>query len=406
MTPYIAREIHAAVAPALKVMPVVVITGMRQTGKTTFLRNDPLFKGFRYVSLDDFATLQTALSQPEALLSTTDRLCIDEAQKAPDLLTAVKRVVDRDRTPGRFVLSGSANFTLLKGISESLAGRAIYFTLQPFSQRETNAALKKEPFLVKLFAGDVSLNSGEGKAISTDDILRGGMPSVRNLAADAAALWFRGFEQTYVERDIREIARIDDILSFRGVIKLAALRTGQLLNMSQLARDARLSQITTSRYVQLAETSFLFRRLAPFLRNRSSRLIKSPKLYVTDSGLACHLAGIEHLDSDEPMRGVLVETFVLQNIASILEAHMPDARISYWHIQGRREVDFIIEHKKHCVAIEVKAAGRWAESDLASLKVFLENTPSCRAGILAYNGNQTAQLGKKLWAVPLRMLLS
>lgn len=406
MTPYISREIHTAVAPALAVMPVVVITGMRQTGKTTFLQNDPLFKGYRYVSLDDFATLQTALLQPEALLSTADRLCIDEAQKAPELLTAVKRAVDRDRTPGRFVLSGSANFTLLKGISESLAGRAVYFVLQPFSQREANAALKKKPFLVKLFAGDEPHNGGEGKAISTHDILRGGMPSVRNFSADAAALWFRGFEQTFVERDIREIARIDDTLRFRDVIKLAALRSGQILNMSQLARDARLSQITTSRYVQLAETSFLFRRLTPFLRNRSSRLIKSPKLYATDSGLACHLAGVESLDSDEPMRGALFETFVLQNIASILEAHLPDARIAYWHIQGRREVDFIIEHKKHCVAIEVKAAGRWSESDLASLKVFLENTPSCRAAILAYNGNQSAQLGKKLWAVPLRVLLS
>lgn len=158
--------------------------------------------------------------------------------------------------------------------------------------------------------------------------------------------------------------------------------------------------------MQLAETSFLFRRLPPFLRNRSSRLIKSPKLYVTDSGLACHLAGIENLDSDEPMRGVLVETFVLQNIASILEAHVPDARVAYWHIQGRREVDFIIEHKKHCVAIEVKASGRWSEGDLASLKIFLENTPSCRAAILAYNGTQTAQLGKKLWAVPLGRLLA
>jgi hypothetical protein len=406
MTPYIPREIHTAVAPALSTMPIVVITGMRQTGKTTFLQNDPLFKKYQYVSLDDFATLQTAQSQPGSLLAAAERLCIDEAQKAPDLLTAVKRAVDRDRTPGRFVLSGSANFALLKGISESLAGRAIYFVLQPLSCREMKSALNKEPFLVRALGGDIDLSGNATAALRAAEILRGGMPAVRSLSPEAAAVWFRGFEQTYVERDIREIARIDDILSFRSVIKLAALRTGQILNMSQLARDARLSQITTTRYVQLAETSFLLRRLPPFLRNRSSRLIKSPKLYATDSGLACHLAGIEHLDSDEPMRGVLFETYALQNIAAILEAHAPEARISYWHIQGRREVDFVIEHKKHCVAIEVKAAGRWSESDLASLKVFLENTPSCRAAILAYNGTQSAQLGKKLWAVPLGTLLS
>ncbi len=193
MTPYIPREIHTAVAPALNTMPVVAITGMRQTGKTTFLQNDPLFKGYQYISLDDFAMLQTALSQPESLLSTADRLCIDEAQKAPDLLTAVKRVVDRDRTPGRFILSGSANFALLKSISESLAGRAIYFSLQPFSRRETKAGLNKVPFLVSLFAGDVEPATGAGTTISTAEILRGGMPVVRNLSVDAAALWFRGF---------------------------------------------------------------------------------------------------------------------------------------------------------------------------------------------------------------------
>src|SRR3972149_5563732 len=116
-------------------MPVVVVTGMRQTGKTTFLQHDPLFKGFRYVSLDDFAVLQTAISDPAALLSPSQPVCIDEAQKAPELLTAVKREVDRDRRPGMIVLSGSSNFALLKGVSESLAGRAAYFTLQPFSRR-------------------------------------------------------------------------------------------------------------------------------------------------------------------------------------------------------------------------------------------------------------------------------
>ncbi len=405
MTPYISREIRAAVAPALKTMPVVVITGMRQTGKTTFLQNDPLLKNYRYVSLDDFASLQAALSEPESLLSSGGHLCIDEAQKAPDLLIAIKRAVDRDRTPGRFVLSGSANFALLKGISESLAGRAIYFAMHPFSRREMHLALSKEPFLVRLLAGHSDPSSNTAKPISGEEILRGGMPAVRDLSADAAAVWFRGFEQTYVERDIREIARVDDTISFRNIIKLAALRTGQILNISQLARDARLSQVTANRYMQLAETSFLFRRLPPFLRNRSSRLIKSPKLYMTDSGLACHLAGVERLDADEPMAGVLFETYVLQNMAAILEAHVTDARIAYWHIQGRHEVDFVIEYKKHCIAVEVKAGTRWSESDLAPLKAFLAITPSCRAAILAYNGTQTAQLGKRLWAVPVGTLI-
>ncbi len=407
MTSYIQRETRSVVGRALKAMPVVIITGMRQTGKTTFLQNDPLFKNFRYLSLDDFATLQTALSQPESLLESGDRLCIDEAQKAPELLNAVKKAVDRNRTAGRFVLSGSANFALLKGMSESLAGRAIYITLQPFSRREIHGAIQQEPFLIKVLTGKNVPSISRGTSVGTADILRGGMPSVSFMSAADAAVWFRGFEQTYVERDIRDLARVEDMLGFRSVIKLAALRGGQLLNVSQLARDARLSVVTTTRYLQLAETSFLFRRLAPFLRNRSSRLIKSPKLYVADSGLACHLAGVESLESgdEEPLRGVLFETYALQNISSILEANLPDARLSYWHVQGRHEVDFIIEHKRKCIAIEVKSAVRWSESDLASMNVFMERTPSCEAAILVYNGTQTAQLGKKLWAVPMGVML-
>lgn len=408
MTAYLDREIRIAVTHAMKSMPAVVITGMRQTGKTTFLQNDPIFKAHRYFSLNDFATLQTALSQPEALFDYGDRVCIDEAQKAPGLLTAVKKAVDRKRIAGKFVLSGSANFSLLKGMSESLAGRAVYLTLQPFSRREASGAIRDVPLLVRLLTGKNGVPFSKAGSVDTVDILRGGMPSVRGLTATAAAVWFRGFEQTYVERDIRDLARIDDVLGFRTVIKLAALRGGQILNLSQLARDARLSVVTTTRYLQLAETSFLFRRLSPFLRNRASRLIKSPKLYVADSGLAAHLADVETMGTgdDEPMRGALFETYALQNMSSILEAHLPDARISYWHVQGRREVDFVIEHKKICVAIELKAATRWSEGDLTSLRVFSERTPSCRACLLAYNGTQTAQLGKKLWAVPLGALLS
>jgi len=408
MTTYIQRELRDHAGQALKTLPVVVITGMRQTGKTTFLQHDPLFKDYHRVTLDDFGTLQTALSRPDALLATGERLCIDEAQKAPELLTAVKKAVDRNRAPGMFVLSGSANFSLLKGISESLAGRATYLTLHPFSRRELKGKYQEEPLLVTLLTGNADPPLGRGVAVDVSELLRGGMPPVRDLAPAEASLWFSGFEQTYIDRDIRDLARVDDMLGFRTIIKLASIRTGQLLNLSQLARDARLSLVTTTRYLQLAETSFLFRRLVPFLRNRASRLIKSPKLYMTDSGLACHLAGVERLESgdEEIMRGGVFETYVLQNVVSILDAHLPAARVSYWHVQGRHEVDFILEHKKHCLAIELKASTRWSEGDLTSLRTFLKNTPSCRAAILAYNGTQGAQLGEKLWALPIDLLLA
>ncbi len=405
---YIHRELQAMVATALRTMPVVVITGMRQTGKTTFLQNSPLLKGYGYYTLDDFATLSTARSDPDSMSSMGDRICIDEAQKAPELILAVKREVDRSRKPGRFVLSGSANFALLRQLSESLAGRAIYLTLQPFSRRELLQKTDEPPLLVRMLKGGDTPLLGKGAPVRVSEILQGGMPPVHGLNTDARAVWFRGFEQTYIERDIRDIARVDDLLGFRNLVRLAALRSGQLLNLSQLARDARLSLATTTRYLQLAETSFLFRRLAPFLRNRSSRLIKSPKLYLADSGLAGHLAGIEDLDKgrDEPFRGALFETYALQNISAMLDANLPDAHISYWHVQGRHEVDFVLEHKRKTIAIEVKAGQRWSESDFSSLRTFLSQTPSCVAGILAYSGNQAGKIGGRIWAVPLGTLLS
>lgn len=406
MTDYIQRELHHSIANALRTMPVVAITGMRQTGKTTFLRNDPLFKKHRYLTLDDFSSLQTALAQPESVIPSEGFIAIDEAQKAPELLTVIKQAVDRKRVAGRFVLSGSANFALMQRVSESLAGRAVHLVLYPFSRRELTFSTETKPVIVQLIMGNFDAISGTRKAINENEIHRGGMPSVRDLPAADASVWFRGFEQTYVERDIRDLARIDDVLGFRDVVRLAACRTGQILNLSQLSRDTRLSVATTTRYLTLAETSFLFRRLPPFLRNRSSRLIKSPKLYLTDSGLASHLAGVETLDNDEPMRGALFETFLLQNVSSILEAHLPDACISYWHVQGRHEVDFIVEYKRTCLALEVKAATRWTDRDLSSLKVFLDQTPQCKAGLLVYNGTQTAQLGERLWAVPMATVIA
>jgi uncharacterized protein len=408
MTPYIPREFHDMVRRALSSLPVVVITGMRQTGKTTFLQNDPLLKRHAYFTLDDFATLSTARSEPEALLAAHEHVCIDEAQKAPQLLTAVKRAVDRSRKPGRIVLSGSANFSLLQGVSESLAGRAVYLALQPFSRREIQRTTERSPFLIELLLQQTEPKVRASTPIRPAEILLGGMPPLHTTPGVDYSLWLRSFEQTYIERDIRDLARVEDLLGFRNLIGLAALRSGQVTNFSSLSRNARLSLATTTRYMQLAESSFLLRRLPPFLSNRTSRLIRSPKLYIVDSGLAGHLAGVETLKghNGEPLRGALFETYALQNLSAILEAHLSDARIMFWHVQGRYEVDFVIEHKRHCVAVEVKAASRWSESDLTPLRAFLERTPSCHAAILAHNGESVAKLGPKMWAMPLAMVLA
>src|SRR2546425_685033 len=454
MTQPLARDLIPALLAALADLPVVVLTGMRQTGKSTLLTSTKGLSGRRYTTLDDFAQLEAARADPEGFLAGDEPLTIDEVQRAPELQVAVKRAVDRDRRPGRFLLSGSANLSLLKGVSESLAGRAVYLTLRPLSLRELRRRTDDTAFLPAFFA-EPRLPRGTAPPLRPEDVLAGGLPPVapsslgefggrRDAPASPPpfsggrrpprgpapplrpedvlagglppvalgqvrdrALWFRGFVQTYLERDVRDLAQVADLAAFRRFLQLASLRTGQVLNASELGRDAQQSATTASRWLGLMEISFTVMRLPPFLGNRASRLIKAPKLYAGDAGLAAHLAGVEDLalSAEEPLRGPLFETYVAHSLGAVLEAHWPAARLGFWNIQGRHEVDFVVESGRDCLAIEVKAASRWTERDLAGLRVFLERTPRCRAAIMAYNGQQAVRLGDKLWAVPLYTLL-
>jgi predicted AAA+ superfamily ATPase len=395
------------VRDALADMPVVVVTGLRQSGKSTFLQHEKGLTDRRYTSLDDFAQLAAARGDPDAFVRTDAPLTIDEAQRCPELLIAIKREVDRHRRPGRFLLSGSANFALLRGIGETLAGRALYLVLHPFSRRELAGRLDAAPVIRRLF------DEGAPPRVSTtpirrEDILAGGLPPVCLRLVRRGELWFRGYEQTYLERDVRELSRIADFMSFRNLMRLAALRTGQVLTVSELARDAKLNAVTTSRYLSLLELSFVISRLTPYLANRASRLIKSPKLYFSDSGLAAHLAGITHadLDTEDPLWGALLETYVAQNLGAILGSNWPEGRLGYWHVQGRHEVDFVIEVGRNALALEVKASARWDDRDLAGLRALLGKTPRCRMGILAHGGTESVKLGDRLWAIPLPLVLA
>lgn len=402
------RELTTPLLQALRTMPVVVVTGARQVGKTTLLQQQPDLARRRYVTLDDFAQLEAARQNPEALLPEEGDITVDEAQKSPELLTVVKRMVDRNRSPGRILLSGSANFALLKEVAESLAGRAVYLTLNPLTRREIGGDTSTQPFLTEFFRTLRLPAHHHAKPVASQEVLRGGMPSVCLEPQSDASIWFRGYEQTYLERDVREFSQVADLIAFRRLLVLAALRTGQILNVSELARDAHLNHATASRYLGLLEASFVVRRVGSYLSNRSSRLVKSPKIFMTDSGLAAHLSGVSSLEAtaNEPMRGALYETCVAANLAALIESYWPGASLHYWNVQGRHEVDFVIEAGRSCMAIEVKAASRWVSRDLASLQAFLDATPHCRAAVLAHNGKDAVHLGERLWAVPLGLLLS
>lgn len=408
MTPYRHREIALLLQAALQDMPVVVLTGMRQAGKSTLLQHEPWLKGRRYLSFDDFALVEAAGRDPEALLAGEEPITIDEAQRVPQLLSVIKRAVDRRRRPGQFLLSGSANFALLRQVSESLAGRALYLTLCPMNRREIRGTVTKTPALFHFLKTNRWPTLTTRRAISPQEVLQGGMPPVCLGEVKDPTLWFQGYEQTYLERDVRAISQVADLIAFRTLLHLTALRTGHVLNHSELGRDAKLNSTTVARYLSLFETSFLILRLPPYLRNRASRLIKSPKLYLTDAGLASYLSGAHEVKraASEPLFGALLETYVVQNLLSLCQAKWPLARLSFWHVQGRHEVDVVLEVGQAMIAIEVTSGTRWKEKDLAGLRAFLDATPRCQAGLFAYNGTQLVSLGKRVWAVPLDLLLS
>lgn len=405
MARYLPRELSRPLQHALGAMPVVVVTGMRQVGKTTFLENQRGLEPRRFVSLDDFATLEAARGDPEAFVAANEPLVIDEVQRVPELLTAIKSRLGSSHAPGRFILSGSANLLLLAKVTESLAGRAIYLTMWPMTRRELGSHAGS-PFIVSLFEnGEPPIVDG-AERVAPGDVLAGGMPQVAVNRIDPD-LWFRGFVQTYLERDIRELSQVADLAQFRRFVRLLAMRTGKILNVADVARDAGLSSATGHRYVGLIETSFAGFRLPPFLANRSSRLVRSPKFFMSDAALASDLIGERGVPMApaDPYAGALLETYVAQNLQGLLSAWLPRASLSYWCVQGRQEVDFVIEHGDRCVAIEVKSSSRWSSADLTGLRRFIESTPACVAGLLACGTASTLRLGGRLFAVPLSALL-
>lgn len=388
-------------------MPIVIVSGARQVGNSTLLEQVAAEDGRRVLTLDDFPVQAAARADPQALLRGAGPLAIDEVQQCPELFVALKREVDRDRTPGRFLLSGSAQLALAASAAETLAGRAMLLDLLPFTRREVAGAIDRTPLVVGALGGDAP-PEGTWDPVPPEEVLRGGMPSVVLGQVADRALWFRGYEQTYLERDVRGLAQVADLAAFQQVLRLAALRSGQLLNVSDFARDARLSHATATRYLSLLEASFVAWRLPAWRSSRTSRLLKSPKLYLVDAGLCAWLAGVEELSPVrfEPMRGALVETWVAHQLRALLGAHEPRARMFHWNVQGRHEVDFVIERGRDCLAVEVKAAERFDDADLRGLRAFLAATPGCRAGWLAYSGDRAVSLAERLWAVPIAALVS
>lgn len=389
-----------ALAQRLRVMPAVVVTGARQAGKSTLAEH--LVGGARrYHSLDDFDVLDAARRDPEALVGGSEPVTLDEVQREPGLLSAVKRAIDRDRKPGRFLLTGSANLLLMRGVSESLAGRASYLTLCPMTRREQRG-LGRAGRWDELLATPESewralLAAGDGDAEDWRALARRGgfpTPAVELAAPAERAIWFDGYVRTYLERDLLDLAAISALPDFRRLMRAACLRLGQLVNQTELGRDTSLPQPTVHRWLNLLETSYLLVRLPAYAVNRTKRLIKTPKMYWGDTGVALHLAGTEP-------GGAHLENLVLQDLLAWRDARVERAELGYWRTSTGEEVDFVIESGRGLLPIEVKAASRPRLADCAHLRTFrAEYGKQARAGLLLHTGNMLEWLAPDVLAAP------
>jgi len=412
---FIPRLLAPVIEEALGQFPVVVLTGARQTGKSTLVQHLPSARERRYRSLDDLDLLARAERSPETLLEESDRQTLDEVQRAPDLLLAIKRAVDRDRRKGRFLLTGSANLLLMRKVSESLAGRAMYLTLLPMTEREKRGTPVPGPWGRLLEArtpkelGRVLERNGATAANWAERALIGGYPSV--VLADSSRermRWFEGYVRTYLERDLQDVASISALADFRRLMGLVALRLGQLLNQSELGRDAALSQPTVHRYLNLLETSYQLVRVPAYARTRSKRLIKSPRAYWGDVGLGAFLIGLSEPSEvrRHPGAGALLENLVLVQLLAWREVELPRPQISYWRTAAGDEVDFVIESPKGLLPIEVKASPRARLQECRSIELFLDEHPKeARVGLLLYGGSEMVPLTPRILAAPFWMVL-
>lgn len=395
---------------AMRAVPVVVVTGSRQTGKTTLVRSVPGLQDHLYLTLDDLDVREQALERPGELVARAPRVILDEVQRAPDLLLAVKRAVDGDhpRRLGRFVLTGSANLLLATRISETLAGRAVHVTLWPMTRREllglgqasawealltTPATDWRDRFLAETAPRD------DWRAV----VRRGGYPTPAHELRDpeSARLWLDGYVRTYLERDLQDLAAIANLVDFRRLMRATCLRVGNLLNQAELARDVGLSPATAHRYLNLLEASYQLVRLPPYLAkwsgtrgNRTKRLVKTPMAYWTDTALALFLSGAEPA-------GAHLENYVLNDLLAWRDARTTPAEVLFWRTHAGDEVDFVIEHEDALIAVEVKTGSRPREKDLRGLRAFREEYGGrVKGALLLHDGDEVSWLADGVLGLP------
>ena len=403
------RYAEASLLEMLADSPAVLIHGPRQCGKTTLARmvGDPL--GYGYVSFDDDVARGAAEADPAGFVAgLSERVILDEVQRTPALFSALKMEIDRRREAGRFLMTGSAQVLLVPRMSDSLAGRMEILRLHPLAQCELER--RRTGFLDRLFAGEFATVATERMGLElAERVAGGGYPAaLARPTQRRRATWYRNYVETQIQRDVLDLARIGSLDVLPRLLAAAATQTATLFNLSDLASPFQLSRPTIGDYVGLLERVFMLERLPPWHSNRLTRLVKTPKLHMGDTGVACALLGIDAagLMANRTLLGQLLETFAFQELKR--QAGWHDAPLSFFHYRDKDqvEVDIVIERGALSVAgVEVKAAATVTPADFRGLRK-LQKAAGQRfaGGVVLYDGELTAGFGDDLYAVPFRRL--
>ena len=401
------RMVQANLQTCLADTPVVLIQGPRQCGKTTLARTVAEPRGYGYVSFDDDNLVRAARADPLGFVTDLPpQMVLDEVQRVPEIFTSLKLVVDRDRQPGRFLLTGSADVLLLPKLADSLAGRIEVLRLHPLAQVE----LRKQEacFLAQLFSADFKLASFQRMGVGLAElVVAGGFPAALTRQNARRRAWYQAYVQTLIQRDVRDLARIAALDVLPRLLELAAGQTAHLFNVSELASPFGLSRPTVRDYLTLLERVFLVDILPPWHVRHINRLVKTPKLHLGDTGLAAALLRLDaaSLHANRALLGQLLETFVFQELRRQASAS-PEA-VAFYHFRNRddHEVDIVLERGAVLAGVEVKASGTVRNQDFRGLRKLQEIAGERFAcGVVLYDGEASLRFGPRLFALPVQTL--
>jgi len=406
---YYARLLQPKIEASLEDTPVVLIHGPRQCGKTTLVQKIGKQRGYTYHTFDDVNLVAAAKADPVGFIDRLDEFVIlDEIQHVPELFNSIKQSVDQNRQSGRFILTGSANILLLPRLADSLAGRIEILELSPLAHCEIENS--GTGLLAYLLRDDFNFNCmGKLGDTLSSLIVSGGFPEpLHRINEHRKRQWYQNYIKTLVQRDIRDLARINNLEAIPKILQFAAMQSAQLLNISNLAAAVQISRQTTSAYFTLLQNVFLVDVLPAWFSNQKKRLIKAPKVHITDTGLAAALLGLsaDKLNADRSMLGHLLESFVYNELYR--QAGWTDPEVKFYHFRDKDqyEVDIIIEQGNgDIIGVEVKAAATVTEKDFRGLKKLREAVvKKWKSGIVFYDGEIVLSFGEQMHAVPVSAL--